>query len=349
VELFHDPKIDWLGKKWYFLGFSLIFSVSGLLSIFFWHGLPLDVDFRGGTVVRVKFAQAPNADHIRAAIDKAGLKDARIQQPYGPAANNEVLVTLSRSATSEAAIDQGRAAIMSTLSQNYSVADAQNQGKLDLDNTSGSALTTWLEQKDPEHLGNTTDAEIRYQSQANAAVHFRDADHSGIIDSIDSLRGVVDPAVLTAFEQDAWLSGFSVRSVEIVGAQVGKVLQHQAELATLYSLAGMLVYLWFRFELIYGVAAVVACFHDTIITVGAFSLFDPRNLAHRHRRHSDPDRLLDERHHRRLRPHPREPAPQPPRAPGRSGQSQHQPDPEPDRADLRPHLSHRSVPLPLWR
>jgi preprotein translocase subunit SecF len=272
VELFHDPKIDWLGKKWYFLGFSLIFSVAGLLSIFFWHGLPLDVDFRGGTVVRVKFAQTPNADQIRAAIDKAGLKDARIQQPYGPAANNEVLVTLSRSATSEAAIDQGRAAIMSTLSQNYSSADAQNQGKLDLDNISASALTTWLEQKDPEHLGNTTDAETRYQGQANAVVHFRDTDHSGIIDSVDSLRGVVDPAVLTAFEQDAWLSGFSVRSVEIVGAQVGKVLQHQAELATLYSLAGMLVYLWFRFELIYGVAAVVACFHDTIITVGAFSL-----------------------------------------------------------------------------
>jgi preprotein translocase subunit SecF len=35
---------------------------------------------------------------------------------------------------------------------------------------------------------------------------------------------------------------------------------------------GMLVYLWFRFELIYGVAAVVAVFHDTLITVGAFSL-----------------------------------------------------------------------------
>jgi preprotein translocase subunit SecF len=36
---------------------------------------------------------------------------------------------------------------------------------------------------------------------------------------------------------------------------------------------GMLVYLWFRFQLIYGVAAVVACFHDTLITVGAFALF----------------------------------------------------------------------------
>jgi len=271
VELFHEPKIDWLGKKWYFLGFSLIFSVAGLLSIFFWHHLPLDVDFRGGTVVRVKFATTPNADRIRSAVDKAGLRDARIQQPYGPAANNEVLVTLSLSATSQAALDQGRATIVDTLGNNYAQG-AQNQGKLDLDNVGRSALASWLEQNDPEHLGNTPDAQTRYEAQAAAIVSFRDAQHSGIIESIDSLRGVGDPAVLSALQQNAWLSGFSVRSVEIVGAQVGKVLQHQAELATLYSLGGMLVYLWFRFELIYGVAAVVACFHDTIITVGAFSL-----------------------------------------------------------------------------
>jgi preprotein translocase subunit SecF len=62
--------------------------------------------------------------------------------------------------------------------------------------------------------------------------------------------------------------------VQIIGPQVGSQLTHQAELATLYSLAGMLVYLWFRFEMIYGVAAVVACFHDTIITVGMFSILN---------------------------------------------------------------------------
>jgi preprotein translocase subunit SecF len=65
-----------------------------------------------------------------------------------------------------------------------------------------------------------------------------------------------------------------VRNVSIVGPQVGKQLQNQAKLAILYSLIGMLVYLWCRFELIYGVAAVVACFHDTLITVGAFSLLN---------------------------------------------------------------------------
>ena len=62
--------------------------------------------------------------------------------------------------------------------------------------------------------------------------------------------------------------------VDVVGPTVGRQLEKQAGLATVYSLLGMLVYLWFRFQLIYGVAAVVACFHDTLITVGFFSLTD---------------------------------------------------------------------------
>ena len=60
-----------------------------------------------------------------------------------------------------------------------------------------------------------------------------------------------------------FLSDFGVYDVEIVGPQVGGQLRKQAMLATIYSLAGMLVYLGFRFEWIYGVAAVVTVFHDT--------------------------------------------------------------------------------------
>jgi preprotein translocase subunit SecF len=80
--------------------------------------------------------------------------------------------------------------------------------------------------------------------------------------------------VVGALQQDFYASNFVVRNVEIVGPQVGSQLRRQAIMATLYSLAGMLVYLWFRFEMIYGVGAVVACLHDTIITVGFFSLLD---------------------------------------------------------------------------
>jgi preprotein translocase subunit SecF len=273
VELFGEVKIDWLGKKWYFLGFSLIFSVAGVLSMLFWHHIPLDVDFRGGTQVRVKFDQQPNIDHIRSAADKAGLKDARIQQ-YGAAANNEVIVTLAQSETSEASLDQGRASIVNTLTANYSSAGAANQGKLDVDNAGRSSLAAWLAEKDPEHLGQSDAATQHYTQQAGAILDFRDNQHSGLISSLDSLSGVATPAVANELKQDAYLSGFHVRSAEIVGPQVGAQLRKQALLATLYSLAGMLVYLWFRFELIYGVAAVVAVFHDTIITVGAFSLFN---------------------------------------------------------------------------
>ena len=60
--------------------------------------------------------------------------------------------------------------------------------------------------------------------------------------------------------------------VDVVGPTVGHQLERQAGLAVLWSMLGMLVYLWFRFQLIYGIAAVVACFHDTLITVGAFAL-----------------------------------------------------------------------------
>ncbi len=271
MELFHDVKIDWLGKKWYFLGFSLIFSVAGILSLLFWHGLPQDVDFRGGTVVRVKFDQQPNVDHIRAAADRAGLKDVRIQSITGSqAVSNEVIISLAQSAN-ETSLDQGRATILRTLETNYAHNSAAGPGKIDLDNAGQNVLADWLTQKDPEHLGASDTTEQHYAQQAAAIFSYRNQ-HSGLIDSIDNLSSVTTPAVLAELKQDSYLSGFTIRNVEIVGPQVGAQLKKQALLATLYSLAGMLVYLWFRFELIYGVAAVVAVFHDTLITVGAFSL-----------------------------------------------------------------------------
>lgn len=190
MELFRSTNIDWLGKKWYFLGFSLIFSVAGLLSLLFWHHLPLGVDFKGGTQITVHFDQQPNEDHIRQAMDRSGIHDARIQRISGANGqqNNDVVIALPIATASDQQHDQGRAEVESALGANY---------------------------------------------------------HD---------------------------STFSVQQVDIVGPTAGKQLQHQAFLATIYSLIGMLVYLWFRFELIYGVAAVVAVFHDTLITIGAFSL-----------------------------------------------------------------------------
>jgi preprotein translocase subunit SecF len=263
VEFFRNPNIDFLGKKWYFLAFSLVFSVAGVFSMLFWHGVPLGVDFRGGTLVYVKFAGAPDDNQIRAAMDKAGLHNARIQR-YGAPASHEVLIALEEKETSEQALDRGKVQIIKALETDAPA------GKQDLNNTSTLTLTNYLLEKDPLHAG--TDANQRYLAEAQAIVNYRDKTRGGVVASFDELKAATRPEVLAALQDGFFLSNFGVRNVDIVGPQVGKQLQAQARWAVLYSLLGMLVYLWFRFEWIYGVAAVLAVFHDTLITVGAFSL-----------------------------------------------------------------------------
>ncbi len=271
MEFFRDVNIDWLGKKWYFLAFSLVFSVSGLLSILFWHHIPLGVDFKGGTLVYIKFDAAPNVALIRQSADQTGLHDVSIQR-FGRAEDHEVIVSLPQHETSEADLDRGRSTIVQALELHYSASGATNAGKLDLDNASRESLAAYLGQVDPLHLGQSPEADQHYMQAATAVLSYRDQDKSGLIDSLSALQGRVDPAILAALQSGTFLSGFTIRNVEIVGPQVGANLRQQALMATLYSLAGMLVYLWFRFELIYGVAAVVAVFHDTLITIGIFSL-----------------------------------------------------------------------------
>jgi preprotein translocase subunit SecF len=263
VEFFRNANIDFLGKKWYFLAFSLVFSVAGVLSMLFWHGVPWGVDFRGGTLVYVKFSHAPNDNAIRAAMDRAGLHNAKIQR-YGQAPNNEVLIDLAVQETNEQALDRGKTQIINALETNAPA------GKVDLNNASSFTVKNFLMEKDPLHLG--TDADQKYTALAQAIVNFRDKVQGGVLGSIDQLKGVVEPPVVAALSDGFFVSDFGVRNVAIVGPQVGGQLRKQAFLATVYSLAGMLVYLGFRFEWIYGIAAVVTVFHDTLITVGAFSL-----------------------------------------------------------------------------
>lgn len=265
MELFRNPNIDFLGKKWYFLAFSLVFSIAGVCSMLFWHGVPKGVDFRGGTLVYVKFTHSPNDGAIRSALEKAGLNRPRIQT-YGPAANNEVLIDLDVRETNEKALDQGKNLIIQALQT------SGPPGKQDLNNASSLTFTNYLLEHDPLHAG--SDARDRYAAVAHAIVNYRDTVRGGVLNSIDDLKGTVDPAVLDSLREAFYLSDFGIRNVEIVGPQVGEQLRNQALLAIGYSLLGMLVYLAFRFEWIYGVAAVVTVFHDTLITVGAFSLIN---------------------------------------------------------------------------
>jgi preprotein translocase subunit SecF len=102
---------------------------------------------------------------------------------------------------------------------------------------------------------------------------YRDKTARGVVGNLDQLRqGGFQPSVIAALQDQFYASSFAVTNVEIVGPKVGAELRRQAVLVTIYAMCGMLVYVAFRFEWVYGVAAVAACFHDVLITLGLFAL-----------------------------------------------------------------------------
>jgi preprotein translocase subunit SecF len=116
-----------------------------------------------------------------------------------------------------------------------------------------------------------------YRDLADAIVNYRNSPpRSGLITDFQALRNVngVTAPIVRAMDSDFYLSSYAVKNTEIVGPKVGKDLRRQALYVTLAGLGAMLIYIWFRFELVYGIAAVVATFHDVIITLGFFSLLN---------------------------------------------------------------------------
>jgi preprotein translocase subunit SecF len=182
MELFHDPKYDFIGKRrWAYL-ISLVAMVLSLGSIAAHRGLHYDIDFTGGTLVQVRFDQPPDIGKIRAALAKIGLGEAVIQQFGDP---REYIIRLKLTAEKQEEVAR---------------------------------------------------------------------------------------RVQTALAADASLGKLEIRRIEFVGPQVGRDLQLQAMYAVLAGLVGILLYIAVRFDLKGGVAAVVAVFHDVIVSVGAISL-----------------------------------------------------------------------------
>ena len=77
IEFFKEPNIDWMGKAKYFYGLSAILLIAGLISWLHEGGLRYGIDYRGGTNVDVRFAQPPNIDQIRNALQTQGLVQCR--------------------------------------------------------------------------------------------------------------------------------------------------------------------------------------------------------------------------------------------------------------------------------
>ena len=274
MEFFKNVNVDWMGKAKYFVALSAILLIAGWTAILKNGGIKYGIDFRGGTLVYVRFAGPAPVDQIRKGLAAAGLADSSIQTisdtVLSSGAQNDVVIGLDKKGEGDESLDAGKQAILDALHKTFGTAA---DGKLDFNSVTKDSLAGYLIQKDPLLLGST--AADRYNQLAQRLLAVRDTEHSGILTNFDELKNVdgASPAVISSLNSGFVLGNFSIRNVEVVGAKVGGQLRRQAFFATLYALAGMLVYIAFRFEWVYGVAAVIAVFHDVLITLGFFALF----------------------------------------------------------------------------
>src|SRR5918912_423598 len=201
IQFFKDVRIDWLANRRAFIAVSILLMLAGLASAVIRQAVPggtdafnLGVDFKGGTVLTVKFPkQRPTDDALRSEFAKQGIKDAIIQPTEKP---DEVLIKVARQGSNEANAQQ--------------VQEEVDVGSVKVK----QALNTFGAENDT----------------------------------------------------------YQILSKDAVGEVAGKQLRIQAIAVTLAALVGILVYIAFRFEWTYGAAAVIAVFHDVLVTVGIFSI-----------------------------------------------------------------------------
>jgi preprotein translocase subunit SecF len=302
IEIFKDTNYDFLGKKWICIGLSCLLLLAGASSVA-WrlldgdpntHPFNLGVDFAGGTIVNAKFREKPDPNAIRAAIEQQGIEGPKIViQPVGDeigqAPKNEVLIRIPNlvgagaqpaqpeaSAVAAGDTDIGGQKIRAALASLNDPAVAQN--KVDVNAVDRDKVKEKLLELDPLGLragGATQSADARYAEIAARIIDYREKQRDGLIRDIGEVKSLsgLEAQLAPAFDQHFFAGVAAIKSTDAVSAQVGSDLRNRAVYVTLLACAGMLLYVAFRFKSWgYGIGAVVAVFHDVLVTVGIFSI-----------------------------------------------------------------------------
>jgi preprotein translocase subunit SecF len=257
-------RIDFMRYRKFWIVVSLAFLAAGFLAVFVHGKLNLGVDFAGGTQITVKFKQEADLAGLREAFAGAGVEGAQLQRFGEPGDNAIIIKTPLVEGSEEGSRDQVVGALDRRL----------NQGRTGLDlNRSGAADIAAI------LLGGSR--EIR--SEADLA---RQADAAAVADAILAARreqGLfrdwsqvtavpgLAPEAASRLQTAVYLGEFALLGVESVGPQIGEELRTRSVLAVVLSMISMLIYIWVRFELQYGIGALMATVHNVLVCLGLFA------------------------------------------------------------------------------
>jgi len=255
MHFFGETHIDFVELRKVAIFISGAVIAAGLTSLILKGGPKLGLDFTGGIEVHLKFTESPSISRIRSGLAKIGLGEAVIQQ-YGEKKDNLVLVR-----TGVEQVSQNIASQIITYREKH--------GKFthleELKNLPG------IEAVGYENLA----AHLTVESSQVEKVNINQIKKAPLVSLIQRIihkktTAKIEKALREEFKVEK--EAFEVRSVNLIGPKVSEELRRKAILAIIFSLAGMLIYIGWRFDFKFAVGAVMALIHDVFISIGALSL-----------------------------------------------------------------------------
>jgi preprotein translocase subunit SecF len=253
--------------------FSILLSLAAIIEIIALGGLNLGIDFKGGYQLTVKTREAKPASELRNVLAAAGLRDAQIQQ-LGKPEENEILIKLPLPSgeAGKAGEEAGQGQILQALDTAFN--GGQGANKVDLNQRGVESLAEALKLADPDAKGKNEVADGHYRDVAAAVLKNRDDNQMfASWEQVAATPGL-SAAALESLKSQGQLGAYRITSNEKVGSQIGAELRQKGIWAVVLSLLAMLVYIWFRFELRFGVGALIASLHDVLIVLGLFALMN---------------------------------------------------------------------------
>jgi preprotein translocase subunit SecF len=271
LQVFHHAnfRLMW-GVKYAFMAFSALCIVVSIV-VMLTKGFNVGIDFAGGTAVQVRFADTPRVDEIRAALEREGFGDISLQR-IGALKDNEILVRVERGAVREGGGEGGEVStrVIEALRRTDGATTA---GRIDLNAATESAIRDWIVARLPASADPATPPPDA-AAMAKAIVAARNL-RGGLFTDAAQIAAIpgVDPAVAAAAGDQAAFGRVALRGVDFVGPTAGKELLTNTVWAILWSVVGILLYVWLRFHhLSWGAAAIIALVHDVVIAAGAMAL-----------------------------------------------------------------------------
>jgi preprotein translocase subunit SecF len=269
MEFLKNTHIDFMKYRRYWAVASAALVVFAVVAVFVHGKLNIGIDFAGGTELIVRFQDAPDTDKLRAELAAGGIPDAQIQR-FGDADSHEVVIRTPLGEDTEGDTSE----LLAILNANYNGEPRANGFDLNLDGR--DALATFLLGIDPFELRANDEALARGEYERAAKLVLEQRKVTGLFMSWDEITRIegLEPEIVTALQSNAQIGSFAALGGGFVGPAVGAELRMRGLLAVVFSILVMMLYIWARFELRFGVGAMLAIVHDVFVTLGLFALMD---------------------------------------------------------------------------